>query len=200
MSQPAKQALVPGVFLDRDGTVCEEVGYVNHIERCELMPRSAEAIRLLNEGRFPVAIVTNQAGVARGYFKEELIRQVHARLRSLLAERGARVEGIYYCPHHPTAGEPPYRGECECRKPKPGMILQAARELGIDPRRSFMVGDSTRDIQAAAAAGVTGVLVLTGYGRGEWEHQQERFLAKPSYVADDLLDAVRWILERKAES
>jgi len=191
---------VPGVFLDRDGTVCEEVGYVNHLSRCALLPRSAEAIRRLNEAGVPVAIVTNQAGVARGYFKEDLVLEVHERVRELLAAGGARVEGIYYCAHHPTAGEPPYRAECECRKPKPGLLLRAAAEIGIDLPRSFLVGDSSRDVGAAAAAGVTPVLVLTGYGRGEWEHQRERFRTTPAFVAADLLDAVRWILERRASA
>src|SRR5436309_9944933 len=137
---------VPGVFLDRDGTVCEEVGYVNHLSRCRLLPRSAEAIRLLNEAGLPVAIVTNQAGVARGYFSEEMIQAVNERVRSLLGERGARVNGIYYCPHHPSAGEAPYRAECDCRKPKPGLLLRAAREIGIDLPRSFLVGDSSHDM------------------------------------------------------
>lgn len=186
----------PGVFLDRDGTVCEEVGYVNHVTRCRLLPRSAQAIRRLNEAGLKVAIVTNQAGVARGYFTEEMITSVHERLRGLLSEAGARVDGIYYCAHHPSAGEPPYRAECDCRKPRPGMILRAARDIGIDLERSFIVGDSSRDVDAGAAAGVSPVLVLTGYGRGEWEHQRSRFHSTPLHVAEDLLDAVEWILQR----
>src|SRR2546422_1086690 len=177
MIEAAALRRLPGVFLDRDGTVCEEVGYVNHLSRCRLLPRSAEAIRLLNEAALPVAIVTNQAGVARGYFTEEMIQAVNERVRSLLGERGARVNGIYYCPHHPSAGEPPYRAECECRKPKPGLLLRAAREIGIDLPRSFLVGDSSRDIEAGQRAGVTPVLVLTGDGRGEWEDQRERVIA-----------------------
>jgi D-glycero-D-manno-heptose 1,7-bisphosphate phosphatase len=190
-------AAVPGVFLDRDGTVCEEVGYVNHLSRCQILPRSAEAIRLLNEAGLPVAIVTNQAGVARGYFREEMIESVNERVRSLLGERGARVEGIYYCPHHPSAGAPPYRTECDCRKPKPGLLLRAAREIGIDLQSSFLVGDSSRDIEAGRSAGVTSVLVLTGYGRGEWEHQRERFPVPPAHIAEDLLEAVHWILKQR---
>ncbi len=170
---------------------------MNHPSRCNLLPRSAEAIRLLNEARLPVAIVTNQAGVARGYFDEAMILTVHERVRALLASANARVGGIYYCPHHPTAGEPPYRAECDCRKPKPGMLLRAADELGIDLARSFMVGDSARDVGAALAAGATPVLVLTGYGRGEWELQRRRFPVPPAHVAEDLLDAVIWILSRR---
>lgn len=195
----ASRTLSPGVFLDRDGTVCEEVGYVNHVDRCSLLPGSIEAIRMLNGAGLATAIVTNQAGVARGYFREELIHQVHDRLKLLLAAGGARVDGIYFCPHHPTAGEPPYRADCDCRKPKPGLLLRAARELSIELGRSFLVGDSVRDMEAALTAGVTPVLVLTGYGRGEWEHQRERFKTAPAHVADDLLDAVRWILARGRE-
>lgn len=185
-----------GVFLDRDGTVCEEVGYVNHVTRCRLLPRSTEAIRLLNDAGHKVAIVTNQAGVARGYFDEAMIGRVHERLHTLLSQGGARVDGIYYCAHHPSAGDPPYRADCDCRKPRPGMILRAAREIGIDLGRSFIVGDSSRDVEAGAAAGVQPVLVLTGYGRGEWEHQRHRFRSSPVHVAEDLLDAVSWILAR----
>jgi D-glycero-D-manno-heptose 1,7-bisphosphate phosphatase len=196
MASVHDRELVPGVFLDRDGTVCEEVGYVNHPNRCTLLPGSAEAIRLLSGAGFVIVIVTNQAGVARGYFSEDLVLQVHARLRGLLEAAGAAVREIYYCPHHPSVGEPPYRSECECRKPKPGMLLRAAREHGIDLRRSFMVGDSVRDVDAAIAAGVTPLLVLTGYGKGEWELQRGRFAAPPRHVAEDLLGAARWILDR----
>ena len=194
----ATRSAAAGVFLDRDGTVCEEVGYVNHLNRCRLLPGSAEAILRLNEAGLPVAVVTNQSGVARGYFREELIHAVHDRVRSLLAEKGARVDGIYYCPHHPTTGESPYRAECDCRKPKPGLLLRAARELGIDLARSFLVGDSVRDVAAAAAVGVTPILVLTGYGRGEWEHQRDRFRTPPAHIAEDLLRAVRWILAQRS--
>ena len=184
----------PGVFLDRDGTICEEVGYVNHVSRCALLPGSAEAIRLLNGAGLAVAVVTNQAGVARGYFDEGLILAVHDRLRSLLAVERARIDGIYYCAHHPTAGEPPYRMDCECRKPKAGLLRRAAAELGLDLARSYLVGDSSRDILAAAAAGVTPVLVLTGYGRGEYEWNRQRWPRPPDLVVEDLREAVDAIL------
>jgi D-glycero-D-manno-heptose 1,7-bisphosphate phosphatase len=205
LSRPRGPTAVPGqdraaVFLDRDGTVCEEVGYVNHVSRCALLPRSAEAIRLLNQADLPVIIVTNQAGVARGYFDEAMILAVHERLRGLLAKEGARVLGIYYCPHHPSAGEPPYRAECDCRTPKAGLLRRAADEHALDLSRSFMAGDSSRDVLAAAAAGATPVLVLTGYGRGEWEHQRARFTVQPAHVAEDLLGAARWILARRERS
>lgn len=187
------------ILMDRDGTVCEEVGYVNHLDRLRLLPRSAEAIRLANEAGFQTVVLTNQAGVARGYFREALVDQVHDRLRELLAAGGARLDGVYFCPHHPTVGPDAYRKACVCRKPKPGMLFRARDEMGIDLSRSYMIGDSVRDIEAAQNGGAIPVLVLTGYGRGEWEHQPERWSVRPDHVAEDLLDAVRWILgqERK---
>lgn len=187
----------PAVFMDRDGTISEEVGYVNHLSRYRLLPRSLEAIRLVNEAGLLAVVTTNQSGVARGYFSQALVEEVHARLRALTAAGGARLDAIYYCPHHPAEGSPPWRAVCDCRKPKPGMIQRAAREHDIDLRNSFVVGDSVVDIEAGATAGVPGVLVLTGYGRGLVEHQRERFRTPPAHTADDLLDAVRWILERK---
>jgi D-glycero-D-manno-heptose 1,7-bisphosphate phosphatase len=185
------------IFMDRDGTVCEEVGYVNHLSRVRLLPRSAEAIRLANQAGFQTVLVTNQAGVARGYFDEDLVHEVHDHLRHLLAEAGARLDGIYYCPHHPEVGAPAYRRACDCRKPKPGMLRRAEEEMGIDLARSYVVGDTVKDLGVARGVGAAAVLVLTGYGRGELEHQSEGWTLKPDHVAEDLLDAVRWILERE---
>ncbi len=186
------------IVMDRDGTVCDEVGYVNHASRIRLLPRSAAAIRRAREAGFKTAIVTNQAGVARGYFDEELIHRVHDRVRELLAAGGAAVDAIYYCPHHPDAGAPPYRADCDCRKPRPGMLLRARDELGIDLARSYLVGDSMRDIEAGHRVGATTVLVLTGYGRGELEYRSAGWKTRPDHVAEDLMDAVLWILAREA--
>ena len=186
------------IIMDRDGTVCDEVGYVNHVDRVRLLPRSAEAIRRANEAGFQTVVVTNQAGVARGYFAESLVDEVHDRVRELLAAEGARVDGIYYCPHHPDVGAEPYRRRCDCRKPKPGMLLRARDEMGIDLEASFMIGDSVRDIEAGRRAGATPLLVLTGYGKGELAYQSHRWTVRPEHVADDLLDAVTWILAREA--
>jgi D-glycero-D-manno-heptose 1,7-bisphosphate phosphatase len=188
------------IFLDRDGTICEEVGYVNHVSRCRLLPRSIEAIRLINRAGYLSVVTTNQAGVARGYFSESLVGEVHARLLSLVAQGGARLDALYYCPHHPSEGRPPYRMECDCRKPRPGMILRAAAEHGIDLRHSFAIGDGLPDIGAAAAAGVPSIQVLTGYGRGLMEHQPERYTLRPMHTAEDLLDAVLWILARQPQA
>jgi D-glycero-D-manno-heptose 1,7-bisphosphate phosphatase len=186
----------PAVFLDRDGTVSEEVGYVNHTNRFQLLPRSAEAIRRINDSEFLAVLVTNQAGVARGYFRESLVAEVHGRLRDLLAESGAHLDGIYYCPHHPTAGQPPYRRDCNCRKPKPGMIEAAQRDLNIDTSRSFMVGDKHSDIVFAHSVGMKGILVKTGYGLGEVDEWSHEWNEHPDYIAEDLLDAVEWISSR----
>jgi D-glycero-D-manno-heptose 1,7-bisphosphate phosphatase len=183
------------VFIDRDGTLSDEIGYVNHVSRYRMLPRSAEAIKKLNESGIPAVLVTNQAGVARGYFPEERIFEVHKRMEELLAEGGALLDGVYYCPHHPSAGEPPYRAECDCRKPKPGLLLRAASELDLDISRSYMVGDKFSDVQLAHTAGCKGILVLTGYGRGEWEYNRDEAGVTPEFVAEDLLDAVEWILK-----
>jgi D-glycero-D-manno-heptose 1,7-bisphosphate phosphatase len=185
------------IFLDRDGTICEEVGYVNHLSRSRLLPGSLEAIRLINQAGLLAVVTTNQSGVARGYFSEDLVEAVHAQLLSTVSAGGARLDAIYHCPHHPSEGSPPWRAACDCRKPKPGMILRAAREHGIDLAGSYVVGDSVVDIEAGAAAGLPGVLVLTGYGRGLLEHQKHRFKTEPAHAAEDLLGAVHFILSRR---
>jgi D-glycero-D-manno-heptose 1,7-bisphosphate phosphatase len=185
----------PAVFIDRDGTLTEEVGYVNHPKRLRLLPRSAEAVRRLNEAGIPAVVVTNQAGIARGYFSEDVLHAVNAELAAQLARGGARLDGVYVCPHHPKEGEPPYRTVCECRKPKPGLLLEAAGALDLDLTRSVMVGDKPSDLEVAPAVGARSVLVLTGYGLGEWEYRREAFAVVPDHVATDLLDAVDWALK-----
>lgn len=182
------------VFLDRDGTLSEEVGYVNHISRFKLYPWTAAAIKRINEAGLKAILITNQAGVARGYFTEDLLLQVHEKLRADLAAEGARLDAIYYCPHHPREGAPPYRADCDCRKPKPGLLEQAAREHDIDLSRSFMVGDKYTDMLLARRAGVRGVMVLTGYGRGEYEYQSGSWESRPDHIAEDLIAAAEWIV------
>jgi D-glycero-D-manno-heptose 1,7-bisphosphate phosphatase len=190
-------ALRRAVFLDRDGTVAEEVGYVNHASRIRLLPGSAAAVRQVREAGFLAVVVTNQAGVARDYFEEFVVQQANQRLMELLEQEGATLDGIYYCPHHPREGVPPYRQDCQCRKPRAGMLLQAAEDLGIDLTRSYMVGDGLVDVGAARAAGAVPVLVLTGYGRGHLEHRRSRWTMEPEHIAEDLSAAVQWILGRE---
>jgi len=184
----------PAVFIDRDGTLTEEVGYVNHPGRLQLLPRSAEAVRRLNQAGVAAVLVTNQAGMARGYFSEEVLAAVHAALVCQLRKGDAYLDGIYVCPHHPTEGSGPFRMDCNCRKPKPGLLHRAATELDLDLKASVLVSDKASDLSAASAVGAQSVLVLTGYGRGEWEYRQAHFAVVPDHVAEDLLDAVAWIL------
>ena len=184
----------PAVFIDRDGTISEEVGYVNHPSRYKVFPYSAEAVRLLNDAGWLAVLVTNQAGVARGYFTEDVIGAVHGSLEQELARGGARLDGVYYCAHHPSVGEPPYRLDCDCRKPKPGLVRRAAADLDADLASSWMVGDRYSDVEMARNAGLRAAFVLSGYGRGEWEYQRGVWEHEPDLVAEDLLEAVRAIV------
>ena len=184
----------PAVFIDRDGTLTEEVGYVNHPSRLRLLPRSAEAIRRLNASGHAAVMVTNQAGIARGYFSADVLRATNEALVAQLKEAGAQLDGMYVCSHHPTEGAPPYRAVCDCRKPAPGLLQRAAAELDLDLSASAMVGDKASDLEPARRVGARAVLVLTGYGLGEWEYRRAEFRVPPDHVADDLLDAVDWAL------
>ncbi|MEW6428134.1 MAG: HAD family hydrolase [Thermodesulfobacteriota bacterium] len=191
---PQFPPLRAAVFLDRDGTVNEQMGYINHISRFHLFPEAGPAIRLLNERGVPAVLVTNQSGLARGYFPESLLDRVHRLMEEELARQGARFDGIYVCPHHPEAREERFRVDCDCRKPKPGLLLRAAAELGLDLGRSYMIGDRLSDIRAAAGVGSCGVMVLTGYGRGDMEYLAPARQIQPAHVAEDLFAAVRWVL------
>jgi D-glycero-D-manno-heptose 1,7-bisphosphate phosphatase len=186
----------PAVFIDRDGTVNEQLGYINHESRFVIFPCVAEAVKLLNDNGFLAILVTNQSGIGRGYYPEDLVLELHDRLRDHLAEIGARLDGIYYCPHHPHAELEAFREECRCRKPRTGLIDQALKDFDIDMPRSYVVGDRFVDIDFAGRAGLKGVLVKTGYGRGEIEYKSEDN-PRPEYMAEDLLEAVKWILEQE---
>jgi histidinol-phosphate phosphatase family protein len=195
------------VFLDRDGTINEEVGYLDRPERLRLIPGAAEAIRLINASGMKAVVVTNQSGVARGIFDETVVGMVHARLRELLLAEGGVLDGIYFCPHHPTEGRGRYLLSCDCRKPAPGLLLRAAAELNLDPTRSYMVGDTLKDIEAGTRVGARGVLVRTGYGADSaaaLESSEEpapknpggkTHIVEPAHIAGDILAAVRWLLK-----
>jgi D-glycero-D-manno-heptose 1,7-bisphosphate phosphatase len=185
--------------MDRDGTLCHEVGYVNHVSRLRLYSFSVEAVRRINRSRFLAVVVTNQAGVARGYFPEAVVHEVNAAMTAELSAGGARLDGLYVCLHHPTAGVPPYRADCDCRKPRPGLLRRAADELGIDLAHSFVVGDRPNDLQVAWNAGARGVMVRTGYGLGELTHNSGSWPRQPDMVADHLLEAVDRILSEAEE-
>ena len=188
------------IFLDRDGTLNEEVGYVNHLTRFRLFSWTAEAIRLIHQAGYRAIVLTNQVGIARRYVSEALVQQIHQRLEDELHEQGTHLDAIYYCPHHPLAPDPAYRIDCECRKPKPGMIERSQRAFNLDLRQSFVIGDKFVDIQLAHNVGAKGVLVLTGYGRGEHEHLRHTWPQHPDYVAENALAAVQWITNQAERS
>jgi len=182
----------PAVFVDRDGTLIEEKNYLSNPADVELVPGAAEAVRGLRAAGFRVVVISNQAGVARGFFGEDAVRAVHARIDALLGREGAAIDGYYFCPHHPD-----FSGECRCRKPKPGMLEDAARDLDLDLSRSYMVGDRLTDVEAGGRLGLPGLLVLTGYGASERDPQSPE--AHPAAVVADLGAAAEWILGHAAE-
>jgi D-glycero-D-manno-heptose 1,7-bisphosphate phosphatase len=179
------------VFLDRDGTINEEVEYLNDPQQLRLIPGAAQAIRDLNEAGVPVILTTNQAGIGRGYFSEDTVRAIHQELSSRLAAHGAHLDAIYHCPHHPDEG-------CDCRKPRPGMLIRAAEEHGLDLGQSFVAGDKVSDLDAGRRVGCRTVLVLTGYG-SEQRDAFDQCGFQPDHVSDDLLAAVGWILAQERE-
>jgi D-glycero-D-manno-heptose 1,7-bisphosphate phosphatase len=185
----------PAVFIDRDGTINEQMGYVNHVSRFRILPRVPQAIRMLNRHGFLVFVVSNQSGVARGYYPLDLVKTLHQILVTRLREKNGVIDGIFFCPHHPAGSVPEFSRDCDCRKPKAGLIEQACRSFEIDLRRSFVIGDMCTDIELAHRAGLTGILVKTGYGLGEIEYTLPQKSAKPAHIAEDLLDGVRWILD-----
>jgi D-glycero-D-manno-heptose 1,7-bisphosphate phosphatase len=184
----------PAVFLDRDGTINEQMGYINHMSRFVIFPEVAEAVRLLNANNFWAIVITNQGGVARGYYPLKLMHEMHTFLTSSLNKEGAVIDAIFYCPHHPAGILPEYTVHCDCRKPKPGLIHQALEAFDIDMSNSYVVGDRCLDIELASRLDISGVLVKTGYGLGEIDYVLPQQPRKPSYIAQNLLDAVKWIL------
>ncbi|PYR30507.1 MAG: D,D-heptose 1,7-bisphosphate phosphatase [Acidobacteria bacterium] len=189
-----RQGARDAVFLDRDGTIIEEVGYLDRVERVAFYPWTIDAVRALNRAGLRVVMVTNQSGVARGFFSEAIVEEVHRHIASMLEAGGARIDAYYYCPHHPDGKVQQYAQRCECRKPGRGLVDRAQRELGIDPSRSFVVGDRWLDVALARTVGAQGVLVRTGYGRSEEARPPQGLVADA--VADNLIEAVGWILRR----
>jgi len=183
----------PAVFLDRDGTLLHDPGYLSRLDDLQWFPWSLDAVRLLNRAGFLVFVITNQGGIALGLFDEAFVGAVHDRMRADLSSAGARVDGWYYCPHHPRGEIAALRIDCDCRKPRPGMIRQAQRQFEFDLRRSFAVGDKATDVALAAGVGARGVLVLTGHG------EEERIRAGgaipgAAFIGANLMDATSWIL------
>src|SRR6516162_3313381 len=159
--------MVSAVFMDRDGTVSEEIGYMYHAGLYRPFPWAGPAIGKINESGMKAILITNQSGIGRGYFDQQTVDEVHGILTAELARHGARLDGIYICPHQPEDG-------CDCRKPNPGMLLRASEDIGVDLKSSYVVGDKYVDIEAAHRVGATGILVLTGYGYEERKKHQNR--------------------------
>jgi D-glycero-D-manno-heptose 1,7-bisphosphate phosphatase len=186
----------PAVFLDRDGTVNVDVGYLCRSDQLSLLPRALDGLRTLRDAGLALVIITNQAGVARGLIPPESLGVIQRAFMRLLRTNAIPLAGYYACPHHPDGSVPEYRRECDCRKPAPGLVLQAARELDLDLQRSYVIGDKPSDVQLAHNTGATGILVLTGEGRKHLENYPSD-LAPPHMVCDDLYDAARWIAARE---
>jgi D-glycero-D-manno-heptose 1,7-bisphosphate phosphatase len=182
------------IFLDRDGTLNVDDGHITGPDQFRLYDFAAEAVRLINQSGRMAVVLTNQSGIARDYLTEATLLEIHDLMEEELRSQGARIDAIYYCAHHPDYGSPPYRLDCDCRKPKPGLVQRAARDLDLDLRGCYVIGDRYRDIAAGHAAGARGVMVMTGLGREEYEADREHWPRQPDYIAEDLLEAVKWIL------
>jgi lipopolysaccharide heptosyltransferase II len=190
----------PAAFLDRDGTIIEDPGYLRDPEKLQFIPGAVGALGELQRAGYRLVLVSNQAGVARGLLTETDVQQVNERLTRLLAAAGVHLDGVYYCPHHPDYGPPNYRRDCDCRKPKPGMVHRAIRDLGLNPGRSVVIGDHVTDAALASAfPGMVGIMLRTGHGAEQWQKIREGSLAMPEHVAEDLAAAVRWFLTRTGE-
>ncbi len=181
------------VFLDRDGTLNEEMGYINHASRFILFDFTLEAIRLLNKAGFMVFVITNQSGLARGYFDEKLLDEIHKGFLEKARSEEAVIEKIYFCPHHKDGVVEKYKKECNCRKPKPGMLLQAQKDYDLDLKKSYMIGDRYKDVQFGQANGLKSIMVLTGYGLGEYTYEKKNWLKQPDYICQNVLEAAHII-------
>ena len=186
------------MFLDRDGTMIEDVGYLDRLEQIAFFPWTIDAVRALNRAGLPVVVITNQSGIARGIFTEAFVDEAHRTVSAHLQAGGDRVDAYYYCPHHPRGTLERYAMRCDCRKPAPGLIERAARDLGLDPARSFMVGDKWLDVGAARAAGARAILVRTGFGAVQETRPEPDLTA--DVIVDNLAAAVSWILMQSAIS
>jgi D-glycero-D-manno-heptose 1,7-bisphosphate phosphatase len=186
--------MTPAVFLDRDGTLIEESGYLDRLDRLSLFPFAVDAVRLLNRTGWPVIVISNQSGIGRGLILESFVGEAHAHIADRLRAGGARIDAFFYCPHHADAIMPAYRTVCDCRKPAPGMLIAAAGQLDLDLGRSFVVGDRWEDVGAARAAGARAVLLRTGYGRMAEANPRSNLSADA--IVDNLVAAVSWILRQ----
>jgi D-glycero-D-manno-heptose 1,7-bisphosphate phosphatase len=179
------------VFLDRDGTIVEDTGHLHERNKVRFLPGVDKAVRRLKENGFKVIIVTNQAGVAKGYYTEDTVREINAYVLGLLAQKGAIIDAIYYCPHHTEGVVEQYRKACYCRKPNPGMLERAATDFGIDFSQSFVIGDHLTDIEAGRRVGCQTILLASA----EPVRDQNEITTRPDCIASNLYQAVKWILK-----
>jgi D-glycero-D-manno-heptose 1,7-bisphosphate phosphatase len=192
--RPSGQLARPAVFLDRDGTLIEDIPYLCSVDRLAFFPWTIDSVRALNRAGLAVVIVSNQSGIARGFMSEAAVQDIHREISRRLQAGGARVEAYYYCPHHPDGTVEPYGRRCDCRKPAPGLVDRAASDLQLDPARSFVVGDKWVDVGLARGVGARGILVRTGTGAAEEARPSPGVTADA--VVDNLAGAASWILQR----
>ncbi|UCC41873.1 MAG: HAD family hydrolase [Candidatus Aminicenantes bacterium] len=187
------------VFLDRDGTINRDVGFPSSYDLIEIYSYSFEAVRKIKEADMLAVITTNQSGIGRGLIQEKDLHLIHKKLKDTFAEHNIYFDGIYYCPHYLSSSIARYNKDCLCRKPNPGRAIQAAADLNIDMKKSYMVGDKVEDVLFGLNIQAKPILVLTGFGQKSLPILEEKGI-KPAHVASTLLDAVNWILERERES
>jgi len=187
------------VFLDRDGTMIRDMSYLSRVEDVDWYPWTLDAIRSLNRAGFLVFVTTNQGGVGLGLYEEKAIAKVHDAMSARIAAGGGRIDGWFYCPHHPQAVVEALRLDCDCRKPRPGMIRQAQAKFDLDVSESFVVGDKMADVGLAQAVGARGILVKTGYGARELDRHDGR-APGAAHVAETLMEAASWILATRSSA
>lgn len=185
------------VFLDRDGTINYDAGYINHIDNFVMYDYAAQAIRMLNKNGYYVIVITNQSGLGRGFFNEATLEEIHSYMVKSLKEQGALIDGIYFCPHDPNAKVEKYKAVCTCRKPETGLVEMAFKDFDIDKSNMYFIGDKHSDIMAGYKSGCKTIMVKTGYGKGDLINKASKWEVKPDKIADTLLDAVKCILKKQ---
>ena len=189
----------PAVFLDRDGTIIELKSYLRSLDEIKLLPQAAKGLKILQDAGYLLIVITNQSGVARGYFSEEFVQEANIKISELFAAQDVSIDAFYYCPHHPDYGNDKYRQDCDCRKPEIGMIKKAAFDFSIDLSSSWVIGDNVPDVRMAINANIKSVLVKTGYGQ-EVLANYPKDLKVPDIVTNDIYDAAKLITSRNGES
>ena len=206
--RPHELSCTTAIFLDRDGTLIEEIGYLQRLEDIQIYPEAFEAVEKINQSGAQAIVITNQSAIARGLITLEDLEQLHRRISDAFRQKGARVDAYYHCPHHPREGAGEHTRTCDCRKPQPGLLLRAAQELQLDLDASHMIGDKLRDIEAGHRAGCQSILVKTGYGQEELLLLDDAQASgsssinpvqRPDHVSTNILEAVNWILEHNLE-